>query len=270
MEQIFIQDLKVYGYFGVFPEEKKNGQEFLVQARADLSFSKAAKNDDLDQTVNYGNLCLLIRDFFESERFDLLESAAAALADKILQTYPLIEKLFLEIGKPKAPIPMEFSNVGVRISRKWHRCALSIGSNMGNKKEHLDFAIDYIKNAPFIRNVKVSDYLVTKPYGYLEQEDFLNGALLIETYLSPEKLLDFLHEIENTKDRQRQIHWGPRTLDLDILLYDDLVMNTENLIIPHADMCNRMFVLEPLCQIAPHLVHPWKHKSIMELYEEIK
>lgn len=270
MEQIFIRDLQVYGYHGVYSQEKEQGQNFLVQARADLSFSRAAASDELGETVDYGSLCILIRDFFREKRFDLLETAAKELSAEILRTFPVIDGLFLEIGKPQAPIPVEFANVGVRLERRWRPAAISLGSNMGEKGEHLDFAIRALENADAVRKLTFSDYYVTKPYGYEKQEDFLNAAAVFETYLTPEELLDFLHEIEAERGRERIIRWGPRTLDLDILFYDNLTRNSETLTIPHTDMHNRLFVLEPLAEIAPWWVHPWKGKSVAELYKELK
>ena len=269
MEQIFIQDLEVFGRHGVYAQEKEKGQTFLVQARADLDFSAAAREDALERTVNYGELCYLIRDFFERERYDLLETAAEKLAMAILETYPGVSGLYLEIGKPQAPIEMKFKNVGVRVEKRFHRAALSIGSNMGDKKAHLDFAVETLSNDPAIRNLTVSDYISTSPYGYAEQDDFLNAALTFDTCLTPEQLLDCLHEIEVARNRERIIRWGPRTLDLDIVLYDDWIINRPELTIPHTDMHNRLFVLKPLAQIAPGWVHPWKHKNIKELYEEL-
>lgn len=93
---------------------------------------------------------------------------------------------------------------------------------------------------------QVSELLVTKPYGGVEQEDFLNGCLELETLLTPQELLEELHRIEQEAGRERKIHWGPRTLDLDILFYDKELIETEDLIIPHVDLENRYFVLKPL------------------------
>lgn len=270
MEQIFIRDLQVYGYHGVYSQEKEQGQHFLVQARADLSFARAAASDELGETVDYGSLCLLIRDFFREKRYDLLETAVNELALEILRTFPAIDGLFLEIGKPQAPIPMEFANVGVRLERRWRPVAISLGSNMGEKSEHLDFAVRCLENADTVRELTVSEYYVTEPYGYEDQEDFLNAAAVFETCLTPEELLDFLHEIEAGRNRERVIRWGPRTLDLDILFYDNLTCNSRTLTIPHVDMHNRLFVLQPLVEIAPWWVHPWKGKNVSELYKELK
>ena len=117
---------------------------------------------------------------------------------------------------------------------------------------------------------KVSSYLVTEPYGGVEQDDFLNACLCLKTFLSPSELLARLHEIEAAAHRERIVRWGPRTLDLDILLYDDLVMETEDLIIPHVEMYLREFVLRPLSEIAPGKRHPVYGKTVTELLRELE
>ena len=119
------------------------------------------------------------------------------------------------------------------------------------------------------RVAKVSSYLVTEPYGGVEQDDFLNACLSLDTLLSPSELLEKLHEIEQAAHRERLIHWGPRTLDLDILLYDDEILETEDLIIPHVEMHKREFVLKPLSEIAPYKRHPVYQKTVAELLEAL-
>ncbi len=136
---------------------------------------------------------------------------------------------------------------------------------MGNRKEYLDFAVAKLNEDKSCIVSKVSSYVVTKPYGGVEQEDFLNGAVYIRTIYSPHELLCFLHEIENNAGRKRLVHWGPRTLDLDILLYDSLILEDPDLIIPHPDMENREFVLKPLCEIAPFKLHPVLLKRIRDI-----
>ena len=111
----------------------------------------------------------------------------------------------------------------------------------------------------------VSDYLVTEPYGVTDQDEFLNGVLKMRTLLSPEELLERLHQLEQEANRERIIHWGPRTLDLDILFYDQEIIDTADLHVPHPDMQNREFVLAPMNQIAPYLRHPVLNQTISQL-----
>ena len=130
-------------------------------------------------------------------------------------------------------------------------------------------AVSRLSQSEGCRVKKVADYIVTEPYGGVEQDDFLNSCLELETLLLPAELLTLLHEIEAAADRKREIHWGPRTLDLDILLYDDLVMDSEALTIPHVEMHKRDFVLTPLVQIAPWVRHPVFGKTAKEMKEEL-
>ena len=104
----------------------------------------------------------------------------------------------------------------------------------------------------------------------MKQDDFINGILETETMLNPYELLDILHEFEKKADRVREIHWGPRTLDLDIIFYDDLVLDEKELQIPHRDMTNRDFVLIPLAQLAGYKRHPLLLKTVDELVKNLK
>ena len=141
---------------------------------------------------------------------------------------------------------------------------------MGDKKRYLEEAIRKICAHEKIRKVKCSELLATAPYGGVEQEEFLNGAVELETLLTPEQLLTFLHELEKEAGRERLIRWGPRTLDLDILLFQDYVSDDPVLTVPHPDMENRMFVLEPLSQLCPYHVHPITGKSIKQMLKELQ
>ncbi len=269
MDKISIEDLEVYAYHGVYEEEKERGQKFLVSADMYLSTRQAGLNDDLESSVNYGDVCQLICDVMTLDKYDLIETAAEHVAREILLEFGLIEKLSLQIKKPDAPIGLPFGMVSVTIDRGRHRAYIALGSNIGDTRGYLNMAIKRLDENRFCRVVRVSDFIVTKPYGGVEQDDFLNGALLLETLLEPNELLELVHEIENEAGRERKIHWGPRTLDLDILFYDDLVMDTMELTIPHPEIEKRDFVLGPMAQIAGHLRHPLNHKSINEMYREL-
>ena len=172
--------------------------------------------------------------------------------------------------KPSAPIPYPFDSVSVSITRGWHRVFVALGSNMGDRQGYLNDAVRSLKADPYIRVKQVSTYYVTKPYGDVEQDDFLNGVIELEVLYTPHELLDVLHTIEKAAKRERLIHWGPRTLDLDILLYDDLVQDDCHLTIPHPDMHNRDFVLKPMTELAPHVVHPLLRKTMQQLLRTLE
>lgn len=129
------------------------------------------------------------------------------------------------------------------------RVYLSIGSNLGDRKQHLQQAIAYLKQNPAITVVRVSSIYETQPVGGVKQDDFLNIAVALQTKLTPRKLLDYLHQIEQMLHRKRLIHWGPRTIDLDILYFDDLVSQDQALTLPHPEIKNRLFVLVPMREI---------------------
>lgn len=270
MDQIIIENLKVFAYHGVYPEENEKGQNFYVNAILETDTRKAGISDDLDLSTNYGEVCIFLNNYLKEQTYKLIEAVAENAAEALLLRFPLVRRVTLEIRKPEAPIALPFESVSVKIVRGWHKTYLSCGSNMGDKKAHLDSAVKALRADVKCRVLRVSDWIVTAPYGGVEQDDFLNGAIELETLYTPEALLEKLHEIENSHGREREIHWGPRTLDLDILLYEDCIMYTDDLIIPHADMQNRYFVLKPLAQIAPYERHPLLGQSIGRMYEAFR
>jgi len=128
---------------------------------------------------------------------------------------------------------------------------LSLGSNMGDRYGTLDKAISRLDSHPGINVSKVATFLETVPVGYIEQDKFINSAVTIETSLSPLELLEAVLQIEKDCGRKRDVRFGPRTLDIDILLYGDLLINSEMLTIPHPRLHEREFVLVPLAEVAP-------------------
>lgn len=269
MDKIKIEDLEVFAYHGVFPEENEAGQNFYINADLYLETRSAGLSDELTLSVHYGEVCHFMNDFMKAHTYKLIETVAEKLAEAMLLQFPLIESLRLEIRKPSAPIGLPFRSVSVEIERGWHTAYVAIGSNMGNKQEYIETALLQIKKHPLLNITKVSEIITTKPYGGVEQDDFRNGVMEIRTLLPPEELLVFLHEIEQHAGRERLIHWGPRTLDLDIIFYDDLVYDSETLTIPHPDMQNRDFVLKPMQEIAPYKRHPISGKTVSQMLEEV-
>lgn len=269
-DKITIKGLEVFANHGVYPEENKLGQKFVVNAVMYVDTRGAGLSDDLELSVNYGTVCHQITDFLTANTYKLIERAAEELARHILINNPLVREIDVEIEKPGAPIGLPLETVSVKIHRGWHDVAIALGSNIGDTKRYLDDAVAKVGELPDTKVIKVATYITTKPYGGVEQDDFLNSAMTIRTLLTPTELLDKLHDIEKEAGRERIIHWGPRTLDLDILLYDDLVMDTKDLTIPHIEMHLRDFVLKPLSEIAPWLRHPVYGKTVTQMLSDLK
>ncbi|WP_240464879.1 2-amino-4-hydroxy-6-hydroxymethyldihydropteridine diphosphokinase [Paraferrimonas sp. SM1919] len=135
-------------------------------------------------------------------------------------------------------------------------CYLALGANLDAPIEQLNNAVAALTQAPAIQVLHVSSWVTSEAMGEVAQPDYVNGVVAIETDLAPLALLDLTQSIENAQGRTREVRWGPRTLDIDILLMGDLCMESERLTLPHYGMKQRNFVLEPLAQIAPQLLLP--------------
>lgn len=269
MDRITISNLEVFAYHGVLKEENSLGQKFLISAELYMDTTEASEEDDITKSINYSSVCKEIASFLKGNTFRLIETTANRLAKHLLLKYSRIEKLKLEIKKPWAPILMSLDTVSVVIERGWHDAYLGMGSNMGDRKANLEEAIRMLSEDEECRVAAVSSFITTKPVGYLDQDDFLNGALHLKTLRTPDGLLELIGRIEKALGRERKIHWGPRTIDLDILFYDDETIEKEDLIIPHRELANRDFVLTPLCEIAPWLKHPVLGMTVLQLKDKL-
>lgn len=146
---------------------------------------------------------------------------------------------------------------------------VALGSNLGDKEQNIRRALELMEHHG-IQVIQVSPLITTEPYGVTDQPEFLNGAAEVEWPGDAESLLHTLLAIELEMGRQRKRHWGERNIDLDLLLFGDQQLHTDDLVLPHPDMVNRSFVLEPLAAIAPQVLHPALHRTIGELWQELR
>ena len=269
LDEIRIEDLEVFANHGVFPEENVLGQKFLVSAVLYTDTRRAGRTDDLTASIHYGEVCAFIDRYLREHTFKLLERAAESLAEELLLNTQNLRKVRIEIKKPWAPVGLPLKTVSVSIEREWHDVIIALGSNMGDREGYLNGAVEKLNAVRGCRVKKVSDFIETPPYGVTDQADFLNGCLEMETLMYPHELLDELHRIEKEAGRERIIRWGPLTLDLDIIFYDDMILQDDDLCIPHVEMHKREFVLKPLCGIAPYKRHPVTGKTVKEMLDEV-
>ncbi|MBR6328928.1 MAG: 2-amino-4-hydroxy-6-hydroxymethyldihydropteridine diphosphokinase [Lachnospiraceae bacterium] len=272
MDKISIKGLEVFAHHGVFEEERRLGQNFIVDLELFLDLSLAGESDDLRLSVDYGKVCRFVECFMRENTYDLIESAAERMAQALLLEYrEQLKEVEITIEKPNAPVGLPHKGCSVTVHRGWHTAFISAGSNMGDKRRYLEGALEAFCSHHAFEVVAVSDIFETAPYGYTDQDDFLNMAFEIRTLVSPQTLLGFCKELEARAGRRKTERWGPRTLDLDIVFYDEAVINSDEggLTIPHPDMRNRFFVLYPLRQIAPGYMHPIYKKTVLQLLEEL-
>lgn len=197
---------------------------------------------------------------------------------------PKVKTKMKTSSKPKAkPKSKETKKVAAKVQQKVEQkekfrlkpgeqvaAYLGLGSNVGDREEYIEQAITILKETPGIKVIRRASNYETDPEGNRAQPQFINSAVEIRTSLDPDKLLAAVQAIEDTLGRERGIEWGPRTIDIDILMYKDVVMSEDDLSIPHPLLQERLFVLEPLNEIAPRAVHPVLERTIRELFEEKK
>ncbi len=269
MDQICIKDLEIFAHHGVFQEEKQLGQKFILTITLDVDLYTSAISGDLEQTVNYGVLCQEVEDVFTQTSYDLIETAGENVAEYILSHYPIVHAVSVQVKKPWAPIGKSLDTASITINRGRHRAFIAFGSNMGDSRAIIDNALKKIESLPGILSFRASSIIETAPWGYENQDNFLNGVIDVTTWIPPHALLKQMLKIEQEAHRERIIKWGPRTLDLDLIFYDDLILETPDLILPHPLMAQRAFVLEPMAELAPYFVHPVYHQNMTELLTKL-
>ncbi|MFP7696300.1 dihydroneopterin aldolase [Trueperella sp. LYQ143] len=254
---ITLRGLRATGRHGVFPEEHQHEQEFVVDLEMRVDTRRAGHTDDLADTISYADIAQACVEVISGEHCDLIETIAERIAARVFE-FP-VRSVRVSVHKPQAPIPHEFSDVFVTISRTnpmWERggriAVISLGSNLGQSAWELDTAVtelgeigDVLAYSPIYRSAPV-----LAP-GQDPQPDYLNAIVLLRTELSPAEVLHALLEIEAEHGRVRTGKWQPRTLDLDMISMGELRISTAELTLPHPRASQRRFVLQPWLDVDP-------------------
>ncbi|GAB3438525.1 2-amino-4-hydroxy-6-hydroxymethyldihydropteridine diphosphokinase [Phycicoccus ginsengisoli] len=257
-DQIVLKGISARGHHGVLDFEKRDGQTFVVDVTMDVDLAPAGSSDDLADTVNYADVAADVVALVEGEPLDLIEALAARIADRVLAR-PLVEAVEVTVHKPEAPVGVPFTDVQVVVARERRTpVVVALGSNVGDSAETLHDATLALHG--LLDVTAVSRVVETDPVGGPEQPAYLNAVVTGTTHLAPSSLLAGLHDIESEHGRTREVRWGPRTLDLDLVQYGDpvfdtdVVMQTTTLTLPHPRAHERAFVLVPWLQADPEAV----------------
>ncbi|HEY3364196.1 MAG TPA: 2-amino-4-hydroxy-6-hydroxymethyldihydropteridine diphosphokinase [Symbiobacteriaceae bacterium] len=258
-DRIVLSGMRFFGYHGVLPEENRLGQTFFVDVELYAGLQAAGAADDLRETINYAEVYALTKEILEGPSLKLIEAVAERVAQAVLKAHP-VSAIVVRVHKPGAPIPGHFDDVTVEIRRR-RLAYLSLGSNLGDRLEYLAEAARLLED-DHVRVVRVSSVCETVPQGKTDQPMYLNVGAAVETDLAPHDLLRRLQQVERTLGRVRSERWGPRTVDIDLILYGPAVIRTDDLVVPHPRVAERAFVLIPLLEIDPTLMFPGGEESL--------
>ncbi len=285
MFKIFVKNLVLYGYHGVNPEEKKEGQDFLFNVQVKIEKNSFKGEDSIENTVNYSQIIKAIKNVNKNNKFDLLETFAEKISEDIFKISFLIKEVKVKIEKIKPPINENLESVGVsyklkkdtttkdisdlssKVSNKlkkfensfgdlnkYNLIYLSLGTNIGNRLKNLKNAINALNNTKIFQILKISSVYETEPMYVRDQESFYNIVVLakVSSDLNPFVIFGYLKGIEYLMGREKQeMKNGPRIIDIDILSIDEITLESDLLILPHPKLKERNFVLIPLLEIAP-------------------
>jgi len=256
-DRIRLRGLRVHGHHGVLPAERELGQAFVVDADLEVDTRLAAETDTVAHTVDYAVLARTLAGIVGGGPVNLLETLAARLADACLADRRVIAAE-VTVHKPAAPVPLPVSDVAVTVRRvgKLRPVVLALGSNVGDRLAHLRLAVDVLAAGPRLVAVRDSPVYETEPVGGPPQEAYLNAVVLARTELGPREVLALAQEAEQAAGRVRDVRWGPRSLDVDVISYGDLVVADETLTLPHPRAAERAFVLAPWHDLDPDAVLP--------------
>lgn len=249
-DRIEVIGIREWGHHGVLEQEKQIGQQFSVDAFLHLSTAAAGRSDALSRTVNYAQVAAEIREEIAGGPHDLVETLAERIAERILSGvgHPTVRRIEVVVHKPSAPVGLPVGDVRVRVVRDAApvEAVLALGTNLGDRESHLERALEIISQADGIDLEWTGPVLETEPVGGPDDQGaFLNSVIGVRTVLAPFALLEVCHRAERDARRERLVRWGPRTLDVDVIVYGEVVSEDPDLTLPHPRAHERAFVLGP-------------------------
>lgn len=252
-DRISLLGVRARGFHGVLEHEKRDGQDFVVDVILHLDLAPAGRMDDLELTVSYAEVATDVLARIEGPSLDLIETLAEQIAGDALKR-SRVHTVEVTVHKPSAPVGVPFEDVAVTLVRSREvPVVIALGANLGDAPRTIQAAIDDLDDA--LQSVRRAPFVTTDPVGGPDQPRYTNTVLLATTALSAAGLLDRLHAVEARHGRVREVRWGARTLDLDLIQYGDpgrdtdLVSDRPSLLLPHPRAHERGFVLQPWARV---------------------
>lgn len=266
--KIRVSNIVAQTLIGWYDYERKHTQDVIIDIEAELYSYNWVMQDKLDTTVDYDLLVDFVVEAVTKAEYKLLESLAQFVTDKVFERFSLIKTINIDLVKP-AISGIKAGEVKVsHFKQRKFAVALALGSNNQYlPQQQLITAIEIL--GEYITDIKIGNLYMTKPVGYEPQPNFYNTAIIGTTTLKPEELLGKIKSIEKLMGKQETVLNGPRIIDIDLILFANLVYVHNFLNVPHRDAHLRDFVLQPLVDIVPNWVHPKLNKTLTELLREI-
>lgn len=254
LDRIEITGLKVMSVIGVLPHEREGAQPLQIDISLHVDLRDAGYSDELSDTAHYGLVAERAAATARESKDLLLERLAHRIAEESL-TFDRVDAVDVKVTKMRPPIPEDLATTSVMIHRRRadeegfgeHEAIVALGSNLGERASYLRRAVEQLGDV-----MRMSQVFETAPVGGPDgQGAYLNMVVAVRTSLDPYAFLRRCQRIEATANRQRIVHWGPRTLDVDLLFYDQVSIVSPELTVPHPRWAERRFVLTPLQEVSP-------------------
>ena len=286
LDRVSVTGIRARGFHGVLEHEKRDGQEFSCDVAMHLSLYRAGRSDDLADAVDYSVVARKAHDVLAGPSLDLVETVAERIAAAVLEDQR-VRAVEVVVHKPQAPVGVPFDDVQVRVVRTRDdavadspppapvRAVLALGANLGDAHATLHQAVLDLAGVEGLTVLESSPVVDSAPVGGPEQGRYLNAVLLVQTTLAPRALLHACQDVEAAHGRTRDVRWGPRTLDVDVVTVSrpdgrGLSLSTVDLDLPHPRAAGRRFVLQPWAVVDPNarLLDFDEERAVVDLLEE--